>query len=63
MSAEVTWLRSWTAPDGRVYSDYDVGGWVMCDDPSVDSDGDLEWVEGAVAAWTAWRDFLKARVG
>jgi hypothetical protein len=38
---------------------YEVGGWTFTDDPA--EDADLEWVENSIRAYTAWRNFLKAR--
>lgn len=35
---------------------YEAGGWSFSIDP--DEDGDLTYVENAIEAWQAWREFL-----
>lgn len=38
---------------------YEVGGWSFYIDP--DEDGDLDYVDNAIASWQAWREFLVHR--
>ena len=44
--------------DSKYPQIYNVGNWSMS---LTDGDGELEYVDEAIAAWTAWRDFLRNR--